>query len=368
MISQISAAVLQSMSIQEIAAAWVPSVIKWSAGCMQTSGGFCLGCPLISKAACSSFFLLNIRFTAFKTTSDSTEYCEKTTCIPAAFPCRFFQELQSKGLLGTRWHYSIYVGFLGELTWCGVPMKQKAKERGWEVFNLILTEGSEMIYPFPYLTNSLSEQLIVAVPQAVWLTVVSYLNGRIAQGVNSCFWNFTMCCCMLKQGQRAVPVAWGGKMRFLMQLSARGSLSHNSEQIPEACYYMGNRALLQIPRALNSVVKGKDEKEIVGKLKQWELFWSLKIVLLGFWQLKERPKTEGALHSQACWNLGRNSLFALTLGRHCMYVCLDGVSQRAGLEQQALQNHHITSKGKWRTRCEVFGRDRWLSWMSYRCP
>jgi len=46
-------------------------------------------------------------------------------------------------------------------------MKQKAKERGWEVFNLILTEGSEMIYPFPYLTNSLSEQLIVAVPQAV---------------------------------------------------------------------------------------------------------------------------------------------------------------------------------------------------------
>lgn len=173
---------------------------------------------------------------------------------------------------------------------------------------------------------------------------------------------------MLKQGQRAVPVAWGGKMRFLMQLSARGSLSHNSEQIPEACYYMGNRALLQIPRALNSVVKGKDEKEIVGKLKQWELFWSLKIVLLGFWQLKERPKTEGALHSQACWNLGRNSLFALTLGRHCMYVCLDGVSQRAGLEQQALQNHHITSKAKWRTRCEVFGRDRWLSWMSYRCP
>lgn len=159
-----------------------------------------------------------------------------------------------------------------------------------------------------------------------------------------------------------------GKMRFLMQLSACGSLSHNSEQIPEACCYVGNRALLQIPRALNAVVNGKDEKEVVGKLKQWELFWSLKIVLLGFWQLKEWPETESALHSQVCWNLGRNSLFALTLGRHCMCVCLDGVSQRAGLEQRALQKHHITSKAKWRTRCEVFGRDRWLSWMSYCHP
>lgn len=100
MISQISAAVLQSMSIQEIAAAWVPFVIKWSVGCMQTSGGFCLGCPLISKAACSSFFLLNIRFTAFKTTSDSTEYCEKQHASLQPFHVASSRSCNPKGSWG----------------------------------------------------------------------------------------------------------------------------------------------------------------------------------------------------------------------------------------------------------------------------
>lgn len=52
---------------------------------------------------------------------------------------------------------------------------------------------------------------------------------------------------------------------------------------------------------------------------------------------------------------------ALTLERHCVLGDLDWISQTVGLEQQTLQDRNIISKGKWRTKCKVFARDRWLS-------
>lgn len=56
------------------------------------------------------------------------------------------------------------------------------------------------------------------------------------------------------------------------------------------------------------------------------------------------------------------------LGRCCASAGLGWISQTVSSEQQTSQNHNIRSKSKRRTKCEVFGRDRWLSWMSYHCP
>lgn len=96
-----------------------------------------------------------------------------------------------------------------------------------------------------YFMYLLSKPLLAVVPEAGWVMGCLPSRPEGSPGSDVLFGNFIMCCCIFKaRSKKCAYCLRGKKRRFLMQLNACRSLFYGFEQIPETCYYVGNRAFL----------------------------------------------------------------------------------------------------------------------------
>lgn len=206
---------------------------------------------------------LNLRLLVLKTRSDSTGCCGKQ-CPPRSF----HQELRSKTsswshdkMPHVRWFLRKVHLVLSFQKVCEAD--GKGGRGGKSLISFGMAVQRWLLPTFSYLMYLMSK------PQSGWVTgCVSRPDPRALLYVKASSKKHACC-------------SRGSMRRFLMQLNAFRSLFHRFLQIPETRCCVGNGAFL-MGRVVSILVNRKNEKAVVGKLKQWLLSPSLKRDQLGF--------------------------------------------------------------------------------------